>query len=83
MWKLYKLLEHGISKTINRPLIEESSNIIQNIPIDNFRESLVIMYGESYYKNRKSMTVGIMFIMGLQKLEFFKFVRFVRNLSNG
>jgi hypothetical protein len=84
MWKLYKLLEDGVSGKQKEYLIDEVSRVMEKITQENYLKSLSILYDNQIeYRRLDAIDSIILFIDGLNFNKFFDFCSFVGNITNG
>ena len=80
MWELYNLLKDGIGEN-NEYLIDEISAMLDKLTKQKFILSLQLLYKNFSPNSENPLEALMLFIRGLKKNDFFKFVDFVKELN--
>lgn len=84
MWNLYLLLKSAIdNRELDDLLIDEIVNLLMLSPQGTLATCLGVFYNKVDIDNLNPLEAGLFFIRGIKENDFFNFVKFVRNISNG
>ena len=83
MWSLYGLLKNGIQgRKEEKYLIDELQKVLNSISVDEYLNSLSLLYGNKVvYKNLSAVVSLNLLVDGLKKNKFFEFCSVIRGLN--
>ena len=84
MWKLYRIIKPSLQSEQKDRLIDEIEAMLDNAPSGMVRSSLSVLYAKpERFSDANPLEFLLLFVVGIKKNKFFKFVEFMSELSNG
>lgn len=81
MWKLYRLIGTVSEIDWEDSMVANAERIMTKIDDKTFLKSLEIMYEDIL--DTSPIHLATLFVWGLQKVEFFSFIKFIKDFING
>lgn len=81
MWKLYKTIKDALPEKNEEYLFHEVLKTMEKMTNSNFKDVLLVLYGDGFHNNQPTSKYALMFIDGMKKNNFFSFSSFVKSLS--